>query len=406
MSDFSEYIQSPLPPQIIHGVLESDFLYYKNLNPGLKQRFIQRISNFISQKKFVARQGLEMSPKVRIIVSACAIQVTFGLDSYLLDNFEYIVVYPDIYESPMTKKMHKGETNLNGFICLSWKHILEGIENPNDNYNLGIHEWTHALRFNGINFQETDYFFDGYINKWVAAAMTEYNKLRVGVKKSIFRRYGATNIHEFLSVCTEHFFESPDEFKKEAPEFFDEMCILLNQEPNKTGSTQLGVRYALLNNASKSFSNQNPILTFEASFYRTVINFGIRLLYLAMAIITLVLVQSPIAYLFLAFVLLMAIVKMNNMYFTIKFYDNYVYVQKGFATSFSSQLSIPYRSLMKMEIYEGNFDNYSIGTVFQFNYFDGSRFCKKVAYCSAIDVPRQQVIDVLGKKKVTILWPW
>ena len=239
MPDFLEYIQSPISPQIIHEVLEADFLYYKSLDPPLKQRFIQRVSIFTREKKFVTRQGLQMNHKVRIIISACAIQVTFGLDSFLLENFEYVVVYPDIYESPMTKKMHKGETNLNGFICLSWKHIIEGIENPNDNYNLGIHEWTHALRFNGINFQETDYFFDGYINKWVAAAMTEYNNLRTGAKKSIFRRYGATNIHEFLSVCTEHFFESPDEFKREAPEFFEQMCILLNQEPSKTGSHTL-----------------------------------------------------------------------------------------------------------------------------------------------------------------------
>ena len=187
MLDFSEYIQSPIPPQLIHDVLEADFLYYKNLNPGLKQRFIQRISIFIQGKKFVARKDLQMNPRIRIIVSACAIQITFGLDTFTLDNFEYIVVYPDIYESPMTKKMHKGETNLNGFICLSWKHIIEGIENPNDNYNLGVHEWMHALRFNGINYEETDYFFDGYINKWVAGAMPEYNKLRVGVKKKYFQ---------------------------------------------------------------------------------------------------------------------------------------------------------------------------------------------------------------------------
>ena len=93
------------------------------------------------------------------------------------------------------------------------------------------------------------------------------------------------------------------------------------------------------------------------------------------------------------------------MYFTIKFYNDFVYVQKGFATSFATRLNIPYRSLMKMEIYNGNFDNYTTATVFQFNYFNGSRFSKKVAYCSAIDVPKQQVMDILSKKKVTILWP-
>lgn len=96
---------------------------------------------------------------------------------------------------------------------------------------------------------------------------------------------------------------------------------------------------------------------------------------------------------------------MNNMYFTIKFYDDFVYLQKGFISSFSSRLSIPYRSLMKMEIFNGNFDNYSSTTVFQFNYYNGNRFIKKIAYSSAIDVPHKKIKELLNKKKVAILWP-
>lgn len=80
-------------------------------------------------------------------------------------------------------------------------------------------------------------------------------------------------------------------------------------------------------------------------------------------------------------------------------------MQKGFISSFSTRLSIPYRCLMKMEIFNGNFDNYTTATVFQFNYYNGSRFSKKIAYCSAIDVPQKQIIDLLQKKKVAILWP-
>ena len=60
--------------------------------------------------------------------------------------------------------------------------------------------------------------------------------------------------------------------------------------------------------------------------------------------------------------------------------------------------------LMKMEIYNGNFDNYTTATVFQFNYFNGSSFSKKVAYCSSIDVPREKIvsfkISTLAMKKM------
>lgn len=401
--EFSEYIQSPINSIEIHKELERSYLYYQHLNPVLKQRFVERSAIFIAQKKFVARQGLDLTNSIRIIISACAIQVTFGLDSYTLNNFEYVVIYPDIYESPMTKQMHRGETNLNGFICLSWKHILEGIENPSDNYNLGLHEWTHALRFNSINYEETDYFFDGYINKWVAGAMPEFANLKNG-KQSIFRRYGASNIHEFLSVCTEHFFESPDEFKLKAPDLFDQMCILFNQLPSKDGSTRIGVRNTLLKTNTVSETEQIPVLVLQASFLRTLTNMGMGLLYFSFSIALLIIQFNLITSVIALLVVLGGILLMNYKYFTIKFYDNNLYIQSGFVESFANKLSIDYQSLIKMEIFDGNFDT-GFGTVFQLNYYDGNYFSKRVAYCSSIDIPYEKIKALLQQKKVAVLFP-
>ncbi|MES2138394.1 MAG: zinc-dependent peptidase [Bacteroidota bacterium] len=402
--NFTEYIQSPIAKEIIYNELEHSFIYFKNLNAPLKQRFVERTSTFIEQKKFVARQHLDMTDTIRIIISACAVQVTFGLDTFTLDTFEYVVIYPDVYESPVTKQMHKGETNLSGFICLSWKDVLAGLENPHDNYNLGIHEWTHALRFNGINYDQTDYFFDGYINKWVASAMHEFYILK-NEKTSIFRRYGAANIHEFLSVCTEHFFESPDEFKLKAPELFEQMCILLNQVPGNDRSSQIGVRNALLG-ASDFFANkqESSLLTMEASFFRTVLNMGSGLLYFGMALVMLLMQNNGLTMILAGMVCIAAVVIMNNKYFTIKFYENNIYLQSGFIASFANKFSISYRSLIKMEIYEGNFDT-SSGTVFQLKYYNGSKFLKKTVYCSSIDVPCEKIVSLLQEKKVRVLFP-
>lgn len=402
--NFTEYIQSPIAREVIYNELEHSFIYFKNLNANLKPRFVERTSVFIEQKKFVARQHLDMTDTIRIIISACAVQVTFGLDTFTLDTFEYVVIYPDLYESPVTKQMHKGETNLNGFICLSWKHVLAGLENPHDNYNLGIHEWTHALRFNGINFDQTDYFFDGYINKWVANAMHEFSLLKKG-QPSIFRRYGAANIHEFLSVCTEHFFESPDEFKLKAPDLFEQMCILLNQLPGIDKSTQIGVRNALLGYSDFPVNTQlTPILTMEASFFRTLLNMGSGLLYFSITLIVLLLQNNGTTTVLAVIVCVLALVIMNNKYFTIKFYENNIYLQSGFIESFANKFSINYRSLIKMEIYDGNYDT-SVGTVFQLNYYNGSKFLKKTVYCSSIDVPREKIVLLLHAKKVLVLYP-
>ena len=233
---FENFIQNKIEQETIELELQRGFAWYRLLSANLKSRFVQRVDVFLQAKRFVGRKDLQVSDSMRVITSAFAVQITFGLEHYLLPAFEYVVLYPDVYESPVTHQLHRGETNLSGFICLSWKHLQQKLEKEDDNLNLGIHEWAHALRFNSFKGETTDYFFESYINKWVACASKEFNQLKA-CKPSIFRKYGGTNIHEFFSVVVEHFFESPDEFKEKANALWLQMCILLNQVDVKGLST-------------------------------------------------------------------------------------------------------------------------------------------------------------------------
>ena len=84
------------------------------------------------------------------MIAASAVQLTFGLETWDLSYFTQILIYPSEYKNPQTGRYHKGETNLGGFMCLSWSDFIEGIKNPTDKVNLGLHEFGHALRFNSI----------------------------------------------------------------------------------------------------------------------------------------------------------------------------------------------------------------------------------------------------------------
>ncbi len=401
--EFQNYIQSHISDITIKTELERSYPYYCRLSPELKRRFAFRCSQFIELKKFAGRQGLVITDNIRIIITACAVQVTFGLDSFTLDTFEYVLVYPDVYESPVTGQLHKGETSMNGFICFSWKHILEGIADEHDNYNLGLHEWTHALRFNSIKFEETDYFFDGYINKWIANAVHEFTRLKNG-RQSIFRRYGATNIHEFFSVCIEHFFESPDEFRTKLPDLFNQTCILLNQVPAKEGSAQINVRNRLMELNNAATSEDELLYSLDASLYRTLMNFGTRIIYFGVVLFIL-LMQHNKAAIILAFLLcLFGVFMVNNQYFTIRFYTNHIYLQKGFINSLSTQQTVNYYSLIKMEIYEGINEDEN-GFVFELKYYDGMRFIKRRAYASAVRIPEEQIKTLMQQKNVAVLFP-
>lgn len=235
-----------LSPYDIHNYLEKTVVYYQKLPVAEKKRFVYRVGQFIFSKSIEGRQGLMVTSEMKILLAATAVQLTFGLQTWDLSYFGYIMIYPADYQNPNTKNYHKGETNMGGFMCFSWKHFLEGIAIPNDKINLGLHEFGHALRFNGVRGNESDYFFTNYFDRWLSCAVIEYQKLRNN-EASIFRKYGAVNINEFFSVVVETFFETPQEFRAYFPELFDQTAILLNQYVDGNGYVQLNVREELLN---------------------------------------------------------------------------------------------------------------------------------------------------------------
>lgn len=227
--NFGPYIQSAVQPAQADIYLSGSFPYYANLNAGNREKFLTRLFYFTQHKKFVPRQEAEVTDEVRVLISACAIQLTFGLENYLIEYFDTILVYPDIYKSPHSDNMHHGEVNLAGFICFSWKSLKNGI-GANDNFNVGLHEWSHALRFNGFRGNAGDNFFEGFFMKWLAAGNSLYNSIRGG-KDKLFNKYAGTNLGEFFPVLMEHFFENPQHFKQTYPVEYNYTCMLLNQDP-------------------------------------------------------------------------------------------------------------------------------------------------------------------------------
>jgi hypothetical protein len=245
----------------IENILFSKFAYYKKLDAADRQKFLKRTAKFILNKEFRAMK-MELTEEMMVLISASAIQLTFGLDEYLLDHFNRIFIYPREFSSRTSKQLHKGETNLAGAIVLSWKHFNEGYANSKDNLNLGLHEMAHALKFNKIGGFGPEQTFSEYMDKWMMIAKDEFVNLRNKGASSL-REYGGTNATEFFSVCVEYFFESPEDFKNKLPEIYKHLCILLNQDPaagiSNYGKNQSRSEETLIENSTPllEFANQN-----------------------------------------------------------------------------------------------------------------------------------------------------
>lgn len=220
--------------------LKEYFAYYNTLDEHWKQVFVQRLLLFVQKKNFIGQHGFELNNKVKAIISASAVQLTLGLDEWQIRYFDTILLFPKDFFNQITGLGVKGETNLSGYMSFSWTSFIQGYKVSNDNLNLGLHEFTHALRFNSIRGERSDYFFENYFPKWYSYAKNEFLRIKAG-KPSIFRKYGGTNINEFLSVVVEHFFESPQQFMEEQPLLYSATAILLNQKTNGR-KTSLNIR--------------------------------------------------------------------------------------------------------------------------------------------------------------------
>jgi hypothetical protein len=130
--------------------------------------------------------------------------------------------------SQQTNKVHQGEANPGkSLIAFSWKRFMEGVRNPHDAVNLGLHEFAHALFLNNIG---------GYHNRHFVEAIDEWRVIVANLmeEKAIydfFRSYAFNDKMELFAVSVEHFFETPEAFHAHLPQLYDVMCRVLNQNP-------------------------------------------------------------------------------------------------------------------------------------------------------------------------------
>lgn len=216
------------------------FYYYRNLSDQHKKLFIKRVLGFIRSTRIIGKDGFQVTYEVKLLIAASAVQLTFGLQRFILPKFRTFIIYEDIYYNRVTDQYHKGEVNPQGVTVISWRHFIEGYAHPTDKVNVGLHEMAHAFLLNTMYTDLHDPKLDEFLVKVIHLSKAEIHKIKTS-GTHFFRDYAKENIHEFFAVAVEHFFEAPDEFKKEMPELYKYLARLLNQDP--ANNLYRGIKY-------------------------------------------------------------------------------------------------------------------------------------------------------------------
>ena len=210
-------------------VLEEEFSFYGMLSKKYQKQFRHRVATFIAEKKYVGRDGLEVDERMKVLVAALGCMLSFGRQNYGYGLIEYILLYPKAFYSTVNDNFHKGEFNpRQRTLVLSWEDFERGYKITDDNLNLGIHEFMHAMQLEAMRGKDLD---STRFAKQFQNILRQLTKQHVKDKLDetrYFRDYAFTNQFEFMAVLAEYFIESPKEFKSHFPKLYDHTQKLLN----------------------------------------------------------------------------------------------------------------------------------------------------------------------------------
>jgi hypothetical protein len=213
----------------IVAVLEKRFPYFKQLGFAERTRFLNRLKKFMKSKIFKIhdKSGFKEMP---ILLSATAIQISFGLDEYMLPYYQYFHIFPQEFLG-VEPSIRFLQGNVSGkAINISWKHFLKGYELENDGQNVGLHEMAHAYYCQNFTFRGNK--DDGFIQRFPTYTNNS-NKVFEAEKtngKGLYSEYALKNFQEFWAESVEIFFEKPKDMKAQYPDLYASMTLLLNQK--------------------------------------------------------------------------------------------------------------------------------------------------------------------------------
>lgn len=239
-----QLMREPIDEQF-PAFIEKNIPLYNRLPEELKQQLHGLVNVFLAEKQFVGCGGQEITDEVRVTIAAQACMLLLNRKTNFYPKLKTIYVYPHTYVAKGLmndgglivegKSVRLGESWQNGPVVLTWDSITGGARNIQDGRNVVFHEFAHQLDqedgdADGAPILEhrSDY------RSWAAVLGEEYSNLRDKTRRrrrSVIRKYGATNPAEFFAVATEAFFEKPRQMHKKAPDLYEELKNYYHLDP-------------------------------------------------------------------------------------------------------------------------------------------------------------------------------
>lgn len=229
-------VRSPLPAAW-QEILQQNAAFLTDLSTQHQQQVLNTVKVLVAEKNWEGCGGLVLEDEHRVTIAAQIARMTVSMPDEYFDEVRSVLIYPSAYlaqsqtgvgsgvvvESPSGRL---GEAWYRGPVILSWADCLAAARRQTYGRNVVVHEFAH--HFDMRNGRDADGVppieSPEEAQRWVQTLRRDHqllgNKCSSGVG-SCMDCYGATSPSEFFAVATEVFFEEPEDFREEWPEFYE-----------------------------------------------------------------------------------------------------------------------------------------------------------------------------------------
>jgi Mlc titration factor MtfA (ptsG expression regulator) len=268
------------------GILKRCVPLFARLNAVDQEELTGHMKVFLAEKNFEGCAGLLITAEMRVTVAAQACMLLLHRETDYFPRMGAILMYPAAFLVKHTQhdehgfeeqveQENAGEAWERGSVILSWEDVQLDSEDPDDGFNVVLHEFAHQLDMedgeaNGVPVLERreDYKAWKPVMEAEFARLTEFadwaeehehNLLahhredrepmheafennrwrhpklgRLGAKHQPFHvmdPYGAEDPAEFFAVATEAFFEDAKDLKEHHPSLYAQLQGYYKQDP-------------------------------------------------------------------------------------------------------------------------------------------------------------------------------
>ncbi len=205
-------------------ILNQYFNFYLRLSHHSKYAFEEKVADFMFSKNFRGDNGLNVTTKMKVLISAYAAQLTFGLEPYYFESYHNITIHRSKFRSSVSNELVTWELDQYNTIHVSWYHLYTQCLQQNPKEQIGLQLMSHLLRIENKELHLFEFFDKTDETDLVKNGNSLDGKL---FSTDLFSKEQLNNREKFVEAALVNYFAYPNELFTQYPHIFKKLDTML-----------------------------------------------------------------------------------------------------------------------------------------------------------------------------------